>query len=183
MSENNNTAMQSVVRNASVKSLCFVVFNFSMASISAAQVAPNSGTILQQVQPIKPPAPAANDTELKIERASPTKNLPESAPFPVNSIRIVGNSSIDTTILHALIVDAEHKDLTLSDLSELATRITRYYQSKNYPLTRAIIPAQTIQSGVVTIEVIEAHYGINFRNLRLHQLFRAKFSKIFQSKF
>jgi hemolysin activation/secretion protein len=55
--------------------------------------------------------------------------------------------------------DAEGRSLSLSQLGELAARITSYYQSHGYPLSRAIIPAQTIAAGVVRIEVIEARYG------------------------
>jgi hemolysin activation/secretion protein len=55
--------------------------------------------------------------------------------------------------------DTEGRSLSLSQLGELAARITSYYQSQGYPLARAIIPAQTIAAGVVRIEVIEASYG------------------------
>lgn len=135
------------------------VFAVAAVSTCAAQSAvPGSGSILQQVQPAKPAAPSSNTTELKVESAAAT-TLPGSAAFPVTSIRITGNNNIDRATLRALIADGEGKNLTLSDLSELAARITRYYHSHNYPLTRAIIPAQTIQAGIVTIEVIEARYG------------------------
>lgn len=55
--------------------------------------------------------------------------------------------------------DAEGKSLTLLQLGDLAARITGYYQSRGYPLARAIIPSQTIESGIVRIQVIEATYG------------------------
>jgi len=85
--------------------------------------------------------------------------LPKSAPFQVTTIRIIGNQSIDAATLHTLIADGEGKMLTLTELGELAARISHYYRDNNYPLSRAIIPAQTIDAGVVTIEVIEARYG------------------------
>ncbi|MET0379462.1 MAG: ShlB/FhaC/HecB family hemolysin secretion/activation protein [Spongiibacteraceae bacterium] len=142
-----------------MKPLCFAVFTCALVSHGNAQPAlPNSGTILQQVQPAQPAAPSSTATELKVEPTEAAK-LPASAPFPVANIRITGNNTVDTATMHALIADGEGRDLTLSDLGELAARITRYYRSQNYPLARAIIPAQTIQSGVVIIEVIEARYG------------------------
>ena len=61
--------------------------------------------------------------------------------------------------------DSEGKELTLSQLDELAGRITDYYHNQGYPLARAIIPAQTISGGVVRMEIIEARYGkINLDN-------------------
>lgn len=121
-------------------------------------VAPGAGAILQQIAPVTPPAPSPSGTGLTIERADGAK-LPGSAPFLVKTLQITGNTLFDTPTLHALVADAQGQSLTLSQLGELAARITSYYQNNGYPLARAIIPAQTIASGIVRIEVIEARYG------------------------
>lgn len=125
---------------------------------AAGPVAPGAGTLLQEVQPVLPATPSSRGTGLTIERQGGVK-LPPSAPFEVKSIRISGNTLFDTPTLHALVADAEGKSLTLSQLDQLATRITDYYHAHGYPLTRAIIPAQVIREGVVEIEIIEARYG------------------------
>lgn len=127
-------------------------------ALAAAPGLPDAGTILQQLQPVMPPSPSATGTGLTIEQSDGTR-LPPSAPFLVQSIRISGNTLIDTSTLLALVADAQGQLRTLAQLSELAARITAYYQSQGYPLARAIIPAQTIAAGVVRIEVIEARYG------------------------
>jgi len=151
--------MPLVFTHATVKTLVAAIGLATALDTHAAEpVVPNAGTILQQVQPAKPAAPNASDTGLKVEPTHAAK-LPASAPFQVTTIRIIGNQSIDTATLHALIADGEGKMLTLTELGTLAARITNYYRDKNHPLSRAIIPAQTIDAGVVTIEVIEARYG------------------------
>lgn len=130
----------------------------------AAGAAPSAGTILQQINPVQPPAPSSSGTGLKIEQGGVAK-LPPSTPFLVKTIRITGNTQFDTVTLHVLVMDAEGQSLTLTQLNELAARITAYYHDYGYPLARAIIPAQTIQDGQVVIEVIEARYGkINLDN-------------------
>ncbi len=48
---------------------------------------------------------------------------------------------------------------TLAQLQQFADAVTDFYHEKGYPLTKAIIPAQKIQKGVLTIEVIEGAYG------------------------
>ncbi len=121
-------------------------------------VPPGAGSILQQIQPVEPPAPATNNPGLVIEQPGAGK-LPPSAPFLVKRIRIKGNVAIATTTLHALVRGAEDRSLTLSQLYDLAALITDYYHRHGYPLARALIPAQTIQDGEVEIDVIEAHYG------------------------
>jgi hemolysin activation/secretion protein len=84
---------------------------------------------------------------------------PQTAAFLVKAIHISGNTSFDTTTLHALLAEAEGKELTLPALYERVARITDFYHAHGYPLARAIIPAQTIRDGVVAVEVIEARYG------------------------
>lgn len=129
-----------------------------VAEAAAPVVVPDTGAILQQIKPALPPIPSSTGTGLSIERAGGEK-LPPSAPFMVKAIRITGNKQFDTATLHALVADAEGKDFTLSQLDELAAKLTAYYQAHGYPLARAIIPAQTIKDGVVEIHIIEASYG------------------------
>lgn len=130
----------------------------ALGAPALAQTNPNAGSILREVQPTLPPAPPPAAPGVNIERASPG-SLPASAPFLVKSLRITGNTRIATPTLHALVADAEGKSLTLQQLGEAVARITAHYQAAGYPLARAIIPAQTIQDGVVDIQVIEARYG------------------------
>jgi hemolysin activation/secretion protein len=119
---------------------------------------PGAGTILQQVQPGTPPPPASNDTGLKIEPAA-SGNAPPSAPFLVKTLLISGNTRFDTATLHALVAQAEGRSLTLAELHAFVARLSDYYHEHGYPLARAIVPAQTIASGIVRIDIIEARYG------------------------
>jgi len=121
-------------------------------------VPPGAGSLLQQIQPIEPPGPPTNNPGLVIEEPG-AGELPPTAAFLVKRIRIKGNAAIATPTLHALVRNGEDKSLTLSQLHDLAALITDYYHRHGYPLSRAIIPAQTIQDGEVEIDVIEAHYG------------------------
>ncbi len=118
----------------------------------------DSGTILQQVQPVTPPSASSVGTGVT---TAPQGNasLPSSAPLLVQTLRITGNTLFDTATLHALVADGEGTTRTLASLEELTARITDYYRKNDYPLARAIIPAQAIRDGVIVIEVIEARYG------------------------
>ncbi len=129
-----------------------------LATFAQAQQVPNAGTILQQTQTPKPPAPSPSGTGLTIQQNNGS-SLPPSAPFPVKTIQIDGNTLFDTATLHALVANMEGTSLTLTQLGETADRVTAYYHDHGYPLSRAIIPAQTIKDGVVRLMVIEARYG------------------------
>ncbi|WP_276843120.1 ShlB/FhaC/HecB family hemolysin secretion/activation protein [Herbaspirillum huttiense] len=129
-----------------------------LAPQASAQTAPDAGSILQQLQPALPVAPATSAPSLKLEpRDEPT--LPQTAPFEVKRFQIAGNTVFATESLHELVAGEEGKSLTLVQINTLAERITRYYQQRGYPLARAIIPVQTIRDGVVVIQVVEARYG------------------------
>ena len=122
-----------------------------------AQALPDAGSILQQVRPAPPPPPGAKGT-LKIEKPFDA-SLPGSMPVEVTALQITGNTRFDTPTLHALVAQAEGQRLTLAQLGQVIARITEFYRRAGYPLARAVIPAQTIEAGVVRVEVIEAHYG------------------------
>jgi len=130
-------------------------------AVSAAEpppVAPDSGTLLQQLKPNQPPAPSSSATGLTIEQPNGLK-LPAGESFPVQKLEIQGNTRFDAQTLHALVADVEGKRLNLAELSAVTDRITEYYHSHHYPLARAILPAQSIKDGVVVIQVLEAKYG------------------------
>ncbi|EQD40359.1 Polypeptide-transport-associated, ShlB-type domain protein, partial [mine drainage metagenome] len=73
----------------------------------------------------------------------------------VKQIVIEGNTQVDTGTLHDLVRDDEGKSLTLRQLQKDAQRVTEFYRARGYPLSRAIIPAQTLDGGQVRILVIE----------------------------
>jgi hemolysin activation/secretion protein len=120
--------------------------------------APDAGSLLQQVKPPTGLTPAQADTGLSVKSADGGAT-PQSAPFLVRAFKITGNKKISTEVLHALVADAEGKNLTLVELDKVISRISDYYTSHGYPLARAIIPAQTVQAGIVNIQIIVARYG------------------------
>ena len=122
---------------------------------------PNAGSMLQQAQPNATFAPGSSAAPASaIDRGENNAGgMPESAPFLVKTLNITGNKKIDTATLHALVADVEGKSVTLTQLDKAISRISEYYTSHGYPLARAIIPAQTITDGVVTIQIIVARYG------------------------
>ena len=141
----------------------FIILTSAMASqFAIADVitpsTPNAGSILQEIQPNKSIIPPPRDHAIGIE-SSEDQALPESAPFKVEALKITGNQSFKTETLHALVANQEGQLLSLKQLGGLASLITQYYHEHNYPLAIAIVPTQTIQDGVVTIQVLEASYG------------------------
>ncbi|AIF48209.1 ShlB/FhaC/HecB family hemolysin secretion/activation protein [Dyella japonica] len=122
----------------------------------AQQVPPSSGQLLQQAQPPQQPLPR-RDTGVQIQ-APVAARATDNTSFEVRQITIAGNTSFDTQTLHALVADGEGHTQTLATLTALAQRITDYYRNHGYPLSRAVVPAQALNDGVVQLRVIEARY-------------------------
>lgn len=128
-------------------------------SVMAQKPADVAGSMLKQAQPGKSLVTPVKANALIDAPANTVAPLPSGAPFLVKSIQITGNKKIDTATLHALVEDAEGQSLTIAQLEKVIFRITEYYNSHGFPLARAIIPAQTIEGGVVNIQIIIARYG------------------------
>jgi hemolysin activation/secretion protein len=133
------------------------------ATESGAQVQPNIGDALRQVQPVAPPAaPAPALPGIGGEPAiePPLLALPGGGgTIDVKGIEIVGNRNIDRPPLQALVAEGAGKALTLAQLEALAVRLTKYYRAHGYFVARAYLPAQEVRDGVVTIRVVEGNYG------------------------
>ena len=132
---------------------------------AAADTVPNAGGLLQTVpaQPRQSTAPATS--VLPAIDAEQQAAMPNTAPFLVRQLRVEGNTVFDTATLEALLVTMQDKRLTLPQVAEGIEAITTYYRAAGYPLARAIIPAQTIENGVLRVQVIEANWGqVELRN-------------------
>lgn len=135
--------------------LVFVIGSLSAVGV-AAQTVPTPGAIFESVRPPAGPIPTPQ-TQSPLARPPPVQQDldPNAARTPVSEFRIVGNQAIDRATLDAVIAAQPRKPYNLFELNKVARLITDLYQARGYVVARAVIPAQKIESGVVTIEVIE----------------------------
>jgi hemolysin activation/secretion protein len=132
---------------------------------AAADAVPNAGSLLQTVPTPQPQSAAPPASAMPAVRPGPQAVVPDTTPFLVRQLRIEGNTVVDTATLQALVASLEGQRLTLPQIAQGIEAITSYYRAAGYPLARAIIPAQTIEDGVVRVQVIEANWGqIDLRN-------------------
>lgn len=141
-----------------IVSTAALVILIPVLAFAQASAAPDAGAMLQQVQPAAPHRPAGDGPELRIEPRH-NDSLPPGVTFLVHAIRITGNTRYDTATLQPLVADAAGRSLNLAELEARAARLADYYHRHGYPLVQAVIPAQEVVDGVVTIEIHEARYG------------------------
>ncbi|HUD33541.1 MAG TPA: POTRA domain-containing protein, partial [Variovorax sp.] len=110
----------------------------------------------------EPPAKATPLPRIEGKPADdrPLSVLPDNLPnVAVRGLTFTGNDVYTQAQLHPLVQDAEGRELTIAQLDEVATRITRLYRNAGYFVARAYVPAQEIVDGQVRIRVIEGHHG------------------------
>ena len=86
--------------------------------------------------------------------------------FAVSGIRLEGvveNAAQDIrrVQLEALVADAlaDSDQISLDELRAVAGRITRYYRDRGFVLAQAFVPRQTVEDGMVTIQVVPGRLG------------------------
>jgi len=79
--------------------------------------------------------------------------------FIVKKIQVKGNTLIDDAILAPVLETGDGMEVTLGILHLIAQEITNLYAMNGYILTRAYVPEQEIENGIVTIQVVEGKLG------------------------
>ena len=85
--------------------------------------------------------------------------MDEGKEITVSSFEFTGNTIYKSSVLKALVVKYIHKPIHFKDLQDALRLINEHYIEKGYFLTRAILPAQDINNGVVNILVVEGKLG------------------------
>ena len=102
----------------------------------------------------------------RIERAPrPEDAFPESAAppgaadatFVYRALRIEGATALDPATLASAWPHREGETASVADLFDFAAAVTRAYRAAGYVLSQAVVPAQTIEDGIVSIRVVEGH--------------------------
>ena len=133
-------------------SAALALCSFGLAQAQTAPT-PNAGQILRELQTPPPLAPAG----VAAQRAVPAAEVgtDDQVKVRVTSIVFTGNQEIATADLLPLVSSLVGSEQTLGQLNAAARRITAYYRSRGFAVARALLPAQDITSGTVTISVIE----------------------------
>jgi hemolysin activation/secretion protein len=136
----------------------FFLFSSLLFNIEAqAQTTlPEAGQLLERFRPQLPLPSAA---ESSIQKEIPKPKSSDEATIRVMQIRITGSSVFTEEELRELVIDAEFRELTLSQLQAMAERITTYYRERGYLLARAYLPAQNINAGLIELMVVEGRLG------------------------
>lgn len=120
---------------------------------------PNQDRFLQDA-----PAPTQEPPSIP-EETQPPPAPPADPPapeqlIPVQRVEVSGSSILTDAELQTITAAVEGRSVSLNELRQVADRITEIYLNRGYITSRAVVPAgQTIENGVVRIQVIEGRLG------------------------
>ncbi len=83
----------------------------------------------------------------------------ETTPIPVTRVVLDGATRLPPSQAERFTASAAGKTMTLAELQTLARNITRWYRGRGYITSRAVVPAQPVESGVIHVRVIEGKLG------------------------
>lgn len=129
-----------------------------LSPLAFAQTPLGAGGQMQQIPPA--PKPPLTEPSIGIRPANPRDEVkPDTAKITVNRLELTGAHLYPEARLLALTGFVPGSSLSLSELQGMAARITSFYRQNDYFVAQAYLPAQDINNGVVTMAIIEGHYG------------------------
>ena len=123
-----------------------------------AQQPPTAGSQMQQIPPAPMQQKAAPEIQIQ-QGVAPSTPGANEATILVRSLRVTGARAYPEAELIALTGFTSGRNLTLSELRGLASKITAHYVKNGYFAANAYLPAQDIKDNAVTIAVSEGQYG------------------------
>ena len=133
---------------------------FFAPSLWAQQVPQNaesglSERSLMRSRPFYQPPPEEKSPEIVVPDSRKPIDPSKGPKFFVKKIEVEGSSLFSKEELEALVNLDDGKEISMGVLLLLVQELTSYYVSQGYFLTKAYIPAQKLQDGIVKIRIAE----------------------------
>lgn len=142
--------------------IAFVLFAFTVTTAAHAQVIPGTAdparthrNIPQEVLPPPEEAPAAIPDDAPA--TTPVPDWAEHLRFPLNELLLDGVTAYDRKELLPLYQHMLGGEVSLADIFALSDALTVKYRNDGYILSRAAVPAQEIENGIVRLQVVEGY--------------------------
>lgn len=108
------------------------------------------------------------DKPLKMEERIQNGMHPGSPAILNHKITITGNTLVGSNSLNKAVESFQGKDLTYEDLTKILTQLDKKYQAMGFASSKAIIPAQSLTSGELKIDVREVRDNFTAKHIKVH---------------
>lgn len=123
-----------------------------------AQTMPSAGNQMQQL-PVVPNVPRVAPQVEVAPLDIPSTPSEAGAVFVAQRLELTGISVFRQAELLKVADFEPGRELNLRALYVMAHKITQHYRQAGFLVARAYLPAQEVRDGMVTIAVLEGHYG------------------------
>jgi hemolysin activation/secretion protein len=137
----------------------FFIALVATCGVARAQTVPTPGSVQESISASRIKLPASPAQILLPDQPGPTVHDRNGPRFQIHSFRLVGNTVFDAQRLKRVVERYLDLELNLYDLNVAADAITEFYHDRGYSLARAVIPAQRVDDGVVTVALVEGRIG------------------------
>lgn len=124
---------------------------------------PDTGSLNRELEQRQIQSEAKPSGELFNQTASSpyTAQYKQGLKFPLTQVQILdrNNQEVVTDELAHILKNYVGKEVSLSDLSNLANEISEFYRHNNYLVAKAILPPQEIEQGTVKILLLKGNVG------------------------
>lgn len=79
----------------------------------------------------------------------------ENIKFTLRDLRVSGNKSLTVAEIEGAYAGLVGEQISLFTIYEVAAELTRQYRNKGFALTQVVVPPQTIENGIVRLQVVE----------------------------
>lgn len=124
---------------------------------AVAQQRPDAGSTLQDLR--RPPTPPAAAAGVELDLPPASAAATGGPTVRLRALRFQGQRLFDEATLAAALADAPGQAFDLAGLRGLAARVEALYRAAGYPFVRAVLPPQTLDDGVLTLQIVEGRYG------------------------
>ena len=111
--------------------------------------------LLSEQPAAKPAVARAPIQEEEVPVSSAVGEQAKKITFKLKQIVLTGNQVYSDAELQALFQTEINKLISVADLFNIIQRITNYYRNNGYILSRAVLPPQHVQHGVVHVQIVE----------------------------
>ena len=124
-----------------------------------AQNTPNSSDIDKQIPNLKLEKSKTPIPNIDVKKETINEKKKKEKTIFIKDISFKGNKKVSTQSLQDLVQDFKNKELSFTDIKNLTNIITNYYRKNTYFTSRAYIPKQALNDGILSIGIIEGKYG------------------------
>ncbi|MDX1974529.1 MAG: ShlB/FhaC/HecB family hemolysin secretion/activation protein [Rickettsiales bacterium] len=113
------------------------------------------GIIQQRFKIQQAPTVDPNSAIITTDEGAGNKTLKGDLTFVFKEIKFVDLTAFSEDDLKPIYASYVGQEISLTTLNQIVSKITAYYRNNGYILSRAILPPQKIDHGVVTVRIIE----------------------------